>query len=186
VPRLNPPDPRDIPDEVSRFLTTLPSDPMFTTLSHSVTTIQPLLTLARALYTSLQLPARSREIAILTLADQAGSAFVWAQHTPISQAAGITGGARRAIQNRDYSSLPAEDRPVAEFAAAVATGPEVSDAVFNAVRAQLSERQVVELLHVLGYYWTLARFSTVIGLKPTQIYAAEYGTDWAPREWGAR
>ena len=182
MPRLNAPDPRDIPDEISRLLDTLPPDPMFTTLSHSVTTIQPLLTLARVLYTSIQLPARSREIAILTLADQARSDFVWTQHTPISQAAGITSDTRRTIQNRDYSSLAAEDRTIAEFAAAAATGPEVSDGVFNAVRAQLSERQVVELLHVLGYYWTLARFSTVLGLKPTQIYAAEYGTEWPYRQ----
>jgi hypothetical protein len=62
-----------MPPDVARFMESLPPDPMFTALAHSVTTIQPLLGLARALYTSLELPARTRELAILTLANEMNS-----------------------------------------------------------------------------------------------------------------
>ena len=49
MPRLPVPDPGSIPDDVARFLATLPPDPMFTTLAHAVTTIRPLTGLAQAL-----------------------------------------------------------------------------------------------------------------------------------------
>ena len=180
MPRLNDPDPRSIPDDVARFLVTLPPDAMFTTLSHSPATVQPLLGLARALYTSLELPARTRELAILTLAAHTESAFVWTQHEPISDAAGVTEAIRKLIRDHDHTNpaLSEPDQAVLQFTAAVVTGPHVSDELFSALRRVLSEREIVELLHVIGYYWTLSRVSTVVQIEATQLYAHEYGTDW--------
>ena len=180
MPRLNDPDPRSIPDDVARFLATLPPDAMFTTLSHSPATVQPLLGLARALYTSLELPARTRELSILALATQAESAFVWTQHEPISEAAGVTEAIRRLIRDHDHTNaaLSAPDQAVLQFTTAVVTGPYVSDEQFTALRGVLSEREIVELLHVIGYYWTLSRVSTVVQVEATRLYAREYGTDW--------
>ena len=180
MPRLNNPDPHSIPDDVARLLATLPPDALFTTLSHSPTTLQPLLGLARALYTSLELPVRTRELVILTLATEAESAFVWTQHEPISEAAGVTEPIRKLIRDHDYAdrALSGPDRAVLQFTAAVATGPHVSDELFTALRAVLSEREIVEMLHVIGYYWTVSRVSTVAQLEATHLYAREYGTDW--------
>jgi len=50
------------------------------------------------------------------------------------------------------------------------------------VRAVLSEREVVEILRVIGYYWTLSRMSTVLDVHATQLYAHEYGTRWPERQ----
>ena len=180
MPRLNDPDPRSIPDDVARFLATLPPDAMFTTLSHSPATVQPLLGLARALYTSLELPARTRELAILTLAAHTESPFVWTQHEPISEAAGVTESIRELIRDHEHTNpaLSAPDRAVLQFTTAVVTGPHVSDGLFAALRGVLSEREIVELLHVIGYYWTLSCVSTVVQIEATQLYAREYGTEW--------
>jgi alkylhydroperoxidase family enzyme len=183
MPRLPAPDPRSIPDDVAQLLAALPPDPMFTTLAHAVTTIEPLMGLARALYTTLDLPARTRELAILTLAEQTGATFVWTQHIPTSETAGVTGETRQLIRDRDYRNpaLPGPDSTILQFTAAAASGPHVSDELFAAARAVLSEREVVEILQVIGYYWTLSRISTVLDVHATQLYAREYGTRWPER-----
>jgi alkylhydroperoxidase family enzyme len=179
---LNEPDASTIPKDVRRFLADLPPDPMFAMLSHSVTTVQPLLGLAQALYTTLELPVRTRELAILTLADLVSSEFVWTQHVPMSQAAGVGDDIRQLIRDRDYRNvaLSAADSAVIRFAAAVVTHPHVPDALFAQARKYLSDREIVELLHVIGYYWTFGRMSTVLDVELTKVYAQEYGSTFRP------
>jgi AhpD family alkylhydroperoxidase len=48
-------------------------------------------------FTSLALSPRSREIAILTIAKTTDCDFVFAQHSPIADAAGVNQAARTAI-----------------------------------------------------------------------------------------
>jgi alkylhydroperoxidase family enzyme len=172
MPRLKDPDPAAIPDEVARLLENLPPDPMFRMLSHATSTIGPLMNFARSLYTGLTLPDRLREIAILTLAETTDASFVWTQHLPISAVAGIDDPTREAIRARSFDSpvLSAADRAVAQFTAATAAGPAVPDELFDALQAHLSEREIVELLQVLGYYWMLGRTSTVLAIEPTETY----------------
>ena len=174
--RLHDPDPDHIPEDVGQFLSTLPPDPMFRMLSHSVTTVQPLLALARSLYTSLNLPVRTRELAILVLADLIDSTFVWTQHVPISGQAGIDDRVRRLVKSRNYDDpeLALADRIVAQFVSAVIGGPTVSDELFTALRDVLSEREIVELLQVIGYYWTFGRISTVLEVELTHMYGQDY------------
>src|SRR4051794_14414848 len=49
-----------------------------------------------------------------------------------------------------------------ELAAAVVRGPHVSDDLFDCVRAQFSDREIVELLIAIGDYLMLARIMTVL------------------------
>ncbi|MGW0165545.1 hypothetical protein ACWDWT_10140 [Streptomyces sp. NPDC003343] len=58
-------------------------------LSHSAGTVKPFIELAKAQFTALQMPARSRELVILTVAEYTETTFVAAQHNPMSQAAGV-------------------------------------------------------------------------------------------------
>ncbi|HEX4203267.1 MAG TPA: MmgE/PrpD family protein [Ktedonobacteraceae bacterium] len=180
TPRLNAPDPHSMPAEVARYLADLPSDPLFTMLSHAVTVIRPQLEVARAIYTSLQLPARVRELAILVLAHEAGSDFVWDQHVPISEAAGVSDKIRQLIRRGDYrhDTLSEHDSTILRLTASIVSGPSVPDELFSAARAILSEREVVELLLVIGYYWTISRMSTVLDLQATTLYAQDFGTQW--------
>jgi alkylhydroperoxidase family enzyme len=172
MPRLTEPDPEAIPEDVALLLKNLPPDPMFRMLSHATTTMGPLLDFARSLYTGLDLPDRLREVAILALAEATGASFVWTQHVPISAAADIDDPTREAIRAGAFDSpaLSEADRAVAQFTAAVAGGPGVSDELFETIRARLSEREIVELLQVLGYYWMLGRLSTVLDIEPTETY----------------
>lgn len=171
--RLQAPDPAAVPEDLREFLAQLPPDEMFTMLTHSPATVQPFIGLAQALYTSLDLPVRDRELAILTLADAVGGEFVFAQHVPISAQAGIDDKLRQAIRDRDHDNpaLTDHDRAIVGFTTELATAQPVSDATFAALRRYLSDREVVELLHVCGYYWTLSRLCTVLEVDLTQLYA---------------
>jgi alkylhydroperoxidase family enzyme len=125
-----------------------------------------------AQFRSLQLPARSRELVTLVVAELGRCAFVWAQHEPMSQAAGIGPHVRELIAQRHFDSpeLTAHDRALLAFAAAVVSGPRVGDDVFAAARRFLSAREIVEVVQVCGYYWTFGRVCTVLDVEPTTIH----------------
>ncbi|GAX57460.1 carboxymuconolactone decarboxylase family protein [Streptomyces olivochromogenes] len=183
--RLRDPDPNDIPEDVARFLADFPPDPMFRMLAHSPSTVQPFIGLAQALYTSLELPVRARELAILTVAEGVRCDFVFTQHVPLSRNAGVDDATRELIKNGDHvnSALSKHDRAVIQFAAEVVAGPRVSDEVFAAAGEFLSSRELVELLHLCGYYWTFSRLCTVLDVQLTQMYTQLQEADgWAGPE----
>jgi alkylhydroperoxidase family enzyme len=171
--RLQDPDPTKIPEDVRDFLAKFPPDTMFKMLAHSPSTIQPFIRLAQTLYTSLELPVRSRELAILTVAEAVQCEFVFAQHVPISEKAGVDEEIRQLIRNRDHANpaLSEHDRAIIQFAAEIVARSQVPDAIFSLARKFLSEREVVELLHLCGYYWTFSRVCTVLEVDLTQMYA---------------
>jgi alkylhydroperoxidase family enzyme len=172
MPRLTDPDPASIPEEVRQFLASLPPDPMVTMLSYSAGTVKPFVQLARAQFTSLELPARSRELVILTVAAWTDGAFEAAQHDQIAAAAGVGERTRQLIRDRQLDSpeLSPADRALIGLTAAVVRSPHVSDETFQQARTFLTDREVVEVLQVTGYYWTFGRISTVLEVEVTQVY----------------
>ncbi|GAA2893119.1 carboxymuconolactone decarboxylase family protein [Nonomuraea rubra] len=172
MPRLTDPDPASFPDDVREFLTTLPPDPMVRMLSHSAGTVKPFVQLAAAQFSSLELPARSRELVILTVAEYTESSFVTAQHVPMARAAGVDERTRALIGARrlDDPGLSPYDRALLRFTAEVVQRPRVSDELLREVLRHLSERELVEVLQVAGYYWSFARVSTVLDVEVTKVY----------------
>jgi len=172
MPRLADPDPASIPEEVREFLASLPPDPMVKMLSYSAGTVKLFVQLARAQFTALELPARSRELVILTVAAWTASAFEAAQHDQIAAAAGVGERTRQLIRDRQLDSpeLSPADRALIGLTAAVVQSPHVSDETFQQARTFLTDREVVEVLQVTGYYWTFGRISTVLEVEVTQVY----------------
>jgi alkylhydroperoxidase family enzyme len=175
MPRLTDPDPALFPDDVREFLTSLPPDPMVRMLSHSAGTVQPFVQLAKAQFTALELPDRSRELVILTVAEYTESAFVAAQHNPISLAAGVNERTRQLIRARQLHSpeLAPSDSALLRFTVATIQGPRVPDEIFAQARQFLSERELVEVLQVIGYYWSFGRIATVLDVEVTKVYGSE-------------
>jgi alkylhydroperoxidase family enzyme len=175
MPRLADPDPARLPGDVRDFLAFLPPEPMVKMLSHSAGTVRPFVELARAQFTSLELPARSRELVILAVAACTGSTFVAAQHQPMAQAAGVSERVRQLIRDRQLDSpeLSPSDRALLRFTAEVVRGPLVPDEAFERARQFLSDRELVEVLQVTGYYWTFGRISTVLEVEVTEVYGDE-------------
>jgi alkylhydroperoxidase family enzyme len=173
--RLPDPDPASIPEEVREFLTSLPPDQMVRMLSYSAGTVKPFIQLAKAQFTSLKLPARSRELVILTVAEYTASTFVAAQHDPVARAAGVGERTRQLIRDRQLDSpeLSPADRALICLAAEVVQRPRVSDETFQQARKFLTDRELVEVLQVTGYYWTFGRISTVLDVEVTKVYGDE-------------
>jgi alkylhydroperoxidase family enzyme len=137
--------------------------------------VKPFIQLARAQFTSLELPARSRELVILTVAQYTGSEFVAAQHNPISETAGVDELTRQLIRDGQVDSpgLSPSDRALLRFTAEVLKRPRVSNEVFAQAQELLTDRRLVEVLQVIGYYWTFCRISTVLDVEVTKIYGDE-------------
>jgi len=175
MPRLADPDPASIPAEVGEFLASLPPDPMVKMLSHAAGTVKPFVQLAKAQFTALELPARSRELVILTVAEYTASTFVAAQHDPMALAAGVEERVRQLIRDRQLDSpeLSPADRALIRLTAQVVQQPHVPDEIFQQARKFLTDRELVEVLQVAGYYWTFGRISTVLDVEVTTVYGGE-------------
>ena len=82
-------------------------------------------------------------------------------------------------QRRSGDAIVGEqDRTIIQFAAEVVARPQVSDALFASARKFLSEREVVELLQVCGYYWMFSRICNVLEVEVTHTYAEIFGARW--------
>jgi AhpD family alkylhydroperoxidase len=172
--RLDDPDPAAVPVDVLQFLAEFPPDPMVKMLTHSVATVGLFIQQAQAQFAGLALSARFRELVILVVATCTDCAFVAAQHGPISAAAGVTDALRDRIARRDFDSaeLAPHDRTIIRFAAQVVKESRVSNELFADVQGFLSNREIVEILQICGYYWTFCRIATVLDVEVTTVYGA--------------
>ncbi len=103
------------------------------------------------------LPPRVKALAVLTAAREACGNYVWTVNQPAAKSAGIEDDIIAAI--REYRApfgLNAEDAAVVQFVLELLRQHRVSGATFEALRAQLGDAGVVDLLIVSGYYHTLA------------------------------
>ena len=76
---------------------------------------------------------------------------------------------RQWIAKLAYLDFTAPDDPAEQallaFVLAVVEAPRVADDVFERDRRQLSARQIVEVLQLVGFYWALGRICTVLDLE---------------------
>ncbi|CAM5609530.1 carboxymuconolactone decarboxylase family protein [Streptomyces griseorubiginosus] len=165
--RLPYPDRSTFPQDLQDFLAKIPEHRNFNMMSYSISTIEQYIRQGVAQYTGLQLPARSRELIILTTAAAGQAEYEFVQHVPISESAGVDPEIREAIHRLEFDSprLSADDRAVVNFTAAVVRSPFVSDEVFDAVRVVLSNREILEAMQVIGFYWSFGRVATVLQVE---------------------
>jgi 4-carboxymuconolactone decarboxylase len=115
--------------------------------------IRPWLTLGAALLSSLELTARRRELAILAVAHAARCRYEWVQHEAIAAASGVTAGEIAAIADGTAGAVFGRaDAAVVRLCAETAASVEASPDAIAAARAELGDRQTVELLCLAGFY----------------------------------
>ncbi len=81
----------------------------------------------------------------------------------LAKAAGVTDAQLAALEHSelDPAVFSQEELAALNLAAAVLAGPKVSDSVFASARKYFSDRQIVEMVALVGYYWMLGRVATV-------------------------
>jgi len=111
-----------------------------------------------------ELDDATRELAICLVARLTGAEYEWRAHRAIALQQGFSEAQLEDILNwRQATSLDPKHRAVLAVAEASTRNVNVDDATFEAARAHLSPRQLVELVTTVAYYNMVARF--LEGLK---------------------
>lgn len=164
--RIPYPDPNKLPAEVNELLRQAHLN-IFSMWAHSASTVGLIMKLGAAQFADLELPRAIREMVTLLVATDNAAAYEWGQHVSLSKAAGVSDEQRLALARGDVNApcfSPVEGAAL-RLARAVLTGAQVADPIFDAARKCLSDRQLVELVGVVGYYWMLGRIATVFDVE---------------------
>jgi 4-carboxymuconolactone decarboxylase len=108
------------------------------------------------------LPARTREFAILAIAR--GNQYAWSHHYPHAVKAGLLQSELDALNDGHFAdSLSAAEKTAARYAQEFANGGKMGDDTFAALKALYTERQITDLTLLAGYF--LALGSTISALR---------------------
>jgi alkylhydroperoxidase family enzyme len=132
-------------------------------MAHAETSFRPLLRLGGSILSQQELDPKLREFAILQAAQQTPGEYEWIQHVPIAKATGATDDQISALERGDVKAdcFDELESLVVRFNDQALAKTKVDAELFEAVRAKLSPREIVELLITLGYYAMLGRLTEV-------------------------
>ena len=113
------------------------------------------------------LSRREQELVILRVAHLRGSDYEWSHHTRLGRRAGVTSAELERLRALalDQAWAPRELAMLAATDALVTTR-DLDDGVWAALREQLSERETVDFLMLVGQYDMLATTLSVLRLTP--------------------
>jgi len=168
--RIDYPDLDNLSDATKTLIEGRPLINVLKMWAHSEPLLPLIAQLGATQFAALELSPRHRELLVLALAHAIDAPYVWNQHEAISESCGITVRERDAIRlgaNWRLADVPfsAADHALLGFARAVAAGATVPPLVFAAVNDRFSPREIVEAVSVLGYYFAIARMTTVLEIE---------------------
>jgi 4-carboxymuconolactone decarboxylase len=108
------------------------------------------------------LPIKLNELAALITIRHWTAQFPWYAHHRAAKQAGLSEAVIAAIaEGKKPAGLQPDEQAVYNFATELLGTTQVSDATFNAIKQQLGERGVVEIMGVMGYYQTVSMLLNV-------------------------
>ncbi|NQT71322.1 MAG: carboxymuconolactone decarboxylase family protein [Chloroflexi bacterium] len=139
---------------------------LYRAVGHSPSTISSFIKLGNVLLNHAELPSQIRELAILRIANLAGSEYEWNQHVPIATEVGINSQQIDEIhQWKSSGSFSDEERAVLQYTDEVTIGVAVEDDTFAALQQYLSERSIVELTISIAYWGMIARVLVPLNIE---------------------
>ena len=103
------------------------------------------------------LDPRIKALAVLTAAREANGHYVWTVNQRAAREAGISDEIISAIHERQAPfGLDGKDASVVQFVMELLRHHRISDVTFEALRSQVGNAGVIDILVVAGYYHTLA------------------------------
>src|SRR3954470_23606423 len=164
--RIPYPAPEELGEREREALDALPELNVFRMLSHAQSAFRPYLRFGGALLADLDLDPVLRELAILRTARLIEAEYEWVQHVAIGRAVGITDEQLVALDAGalEHDAFGASERAVLRFTTQIVQQPRPDDEALAALREHLPDRQVVELILVIGAYTMLGRMMTALDL----------------------
>jgi alkylhydroperoxidase family enzyme len=125
-------------------------------IARSPNTLRNFLRLGNSLLMYGRLAPTLRELSILRISQLTGAMYEWAHHVPIAKQAGVSDAEMEALAGwRDSTVFNPAERATLDYVEA-AVNCNVTDPVFEAARAQLTEEEMTELTLVCGYWGMVA------------------------------
>ena len=132
---------------------------LYRMMGHSSAALEPFLKLGNRLLTKAKLEARLRELAILRIANLAGSEYEWQQHAGLAREVGVTESQMTDLPNwQESGAFDDRDKAVLTYVDEVAIRVNVADDTFARLTDYLDETEIVELTLSLGFWGMVARF----------------------------
>ena len=129
----------------------------FNAMLHNPVIGAPLARLGEALRYEGLLPARGRELAILTVAAAYRSEFEWYAHVSIAEGLGVTTEALAAVRRGERPALDDEaEQAIVDVARALLDHADLDDDTYARAARVIGEAELVELTTLVGYYGILA------------------------------
>jgi alkylhydroperoxidase family enzyme len=152
---------------IARILDEMPRSSATDMLAHSPLVAEQYLRLSQAQFTGLELSLRHRELLILTVASHVQCEYEYRNHVPVAESVGVEPGLAETIWRRevDASKLSAQDQALLTFVDAVLRSPEVAEGRVAQAQRHFSDREIVEILVLIGFYWGFGRLCTVLDLE---------------------
>jgi alkylhydroperoxidase family enzyme len=113
------------------------------------------------------LPRRETELVILRIATLSGSAYELTQHRRLGRRAGLTEDEiDRVVLGPADPSWGPRDRLLLRATDSLHARRDVSDGLWTELRAQLDEREAIELVMLVGHYAMLATTLNTLRVEP--------------------
>lgn len=154
--------------EVRDMLARLPAPAnIFNMLAHAETCVKPVMKLGGTLLGKLTLDPKLRELCLLHAVRLEGGEYEWVQHIPIALDLGCTQAQIDALEAGDDTAkcFNAQEKAALQFTRAVMKSAAQSQAKLAHIRAHLSEREIVELIIMVGFYAMLARLTEALAVE---------------------
>jgi 4-carboxymuconolactone decarboxylase len=166
MPRIPYPDVSALPDTMRKMLAGTPLNVVRMGAHASPVLFEAQGKLGWAVADATVLAPRVRETAILRVAYLSGSTYELHHHLPLAAAAGLTPAEMAAIESKRYADLEPVLAAVCRFVDEVVVLLTPSDATLAALRTQVSDQVLVNLVLAIGCYMSIARLIAVTGIEP--------------------
>lgn len=154
--------------EVRDMLGRLPAPAnIFNMMAHAETCLKPVMKLGGTYLGKLQLHPLLRELCLLHAVKLEGGDYEWMQHVPIALDLGASQDQIDALARGDDAAgcFSGVERAALRFTREVVVDVRASEAALADARKHLSEREIVELILMSGFYITLARLTETLGVE---------------------
>ncbi len=152
-------------EETREYLDRLPPMNIFRMMAHAETVMPRFVRMGNALLGKTELDPQLREMAIVRVGHLSQATYELHQHNALCRKLGMPEDKIEALAGKaDAPVFSKLERMVLEFADTVVRDVRAPDAMFEALRKELGERQMVELVLTIGYYMMTCRFLENFGV----------------------